>query len=209
MWKIIPQETVFFDLFDEEIKNVHYGAKYFKEYVEHFEDYSDLKRKAEELHNIEHKGDQITYEIIGRLNKTYITPFDREDIYNIARALDDILDHIEGTLDKMYLYKIGAPTEEAKQLAEILVQSTGKLITLIGSLRNIKQINSTNFFVEIKRLENEGDKVYRMALARLFDGATNPLDVIKWKEIYEHLETATDLCLQVAKLIEGVIVKYA
>lgn len=209
MWKLIPQEAKFFDLFDEEIKNVHYGAKFFKEYLENYVDYVDLKRKAEELHEIEHKGDQLTYEIIGMLNKTFITPFDREDIYQIARALDDILDHIEGTLDKMYLYKIGEPTEEAKRLAGIVVEATGKLITLINGLRNIKQVDSTTFFVEIKRLENEGDKVYRMALAKLFDGECSPLDVIKWKETYEHLETATDLCLQVAKLIEGVIVKYA
>lgn len=205
---IRSKEDKFYQLFKEESETVAAGVKVLEEALNNYE---SLAAKFEELTVIERLGDEQTQSIIDRLNHTFITPFDREDIYTLARELDRILDHVHGTLEKMVLYKTGQPKEEAKTLVQILHQAVleiQKVIFLLADLKN-NYHQVLNLCEDIKFKENEGDHQYRKAVAALFESGENPIEVIKWKEVFEHLETALDHCEDVANLLKGVVLKYA
>src|SRR5207244_2436761 len=155
----------------------------------------------------EQEGDRITHDIIRRLNETFVTPIDREDIYALASALDDIVDFTEEAADYLSLYKIEAPMEQAQRLSHVLLQSTRQIADAIPRLRGFRDIN--HYVVEINRLENDGDRITREAIASLFDGGIDPMVVIRWKDIFERLEAAIDATERVAHILESVVIKNA
>src|SRR3989442_737262 len=196
----------FFDLFVESAQNLCAAAEQLKDMVD---DYRDLETKARRLQEREHEGDQITHDIIRRLNTSFITPMDREDIYELATALDDVMDAIEAAGDLFVLHSIEAPLPEMKAQAEVLVQATSQTEQALRLLGKLRQEDLEPYWVEINRLENEGDKLYRRAVADLFSGDHRAMDVLKWKEIIETLEEALDGLENVANVIETGTLKHA
>lgn len=205
--KIFPKEQKFFDLFEKGAKNVVVGADLLKNLIH---DYTDIVSKSSHIKEIEHEGDIITHSTIEKLNLTFITPLDREDIYSLIKSLDDILDYIDAVASRMVLYNVQVPTEEAKALVNVLVKSVNEVAKAITELKNIKKPEQIlNSCIEINRLENEGDALLRESVAKLFSDNLPPLEVIKWKELYENLETAIDKCEDVANVVEGIVLKNA
>jgi predicted phosphate transport protein (TIGR00153 family) len=204
---LIPKDVRFFELFERDAANVYQGAIELEEMLEHPDEFEE---RLKSITNLEHEGDIITHEIMDRLNRTFVTPIDREDIHALAGGLDDILDYIEATADRMHLYKINIPTPEVKELASILTQAVEQISLAIKDLRDLRRARRImDRGIEINRLENEGDRISRAALARIFDECVDPVDAIKWKEIYEHIETAIDKCEDIANVMETVVVKHA
>jgi uncharacterized protein len=206
-FSLLPREGRFFVLFEESAKNAAEVAKNLQEMLYSWE---NIDSKVAKIIELEHTGDGLAHEIIALVHKTFVTPFDREDIALLAHSLDDIVDFIESAADAMSLYKIDCPTTRAKQLADIIVQTTTEVHLAISELRqkvDLKQILKRS--VEINRLENIADKIYREALAELFHDSNDVIYIMKWREIYEHMETATDRCEDVANVLEGVALKYA
>jgi predicted phosphate transport protein (TIGR00153 family) len=206
-FSLLPREGRFFVLFEESAQNAAEVAKHLQEMLYTWE---NIDSKVEKIIELEHKGDGVAHEIIALVHKSFVTPFDREDIALLAHSLDDIVDFMESAADAMNLYKIDRPTERAKQLADIIVQTTTEVHLAISELRqkvDLKQILKRS--VEINRLENIADKIYREALAELFKDSSDVIFIMKWREIYEHMETATDRCEDVANVLEGVALKYA
>lgn len=203
-----PREDKFYRLFLDGAETVSSGVAILREALE---EYERLSARLDELTAIEQVGDSICRTILEKLNQTLITPFDREDIYMLARELDKIIDHVHGTLEKMVLYKTGTPTEEAKELARILVLATDDIKKAFELLNDVKSNyhEVIDLCEDIKFWENQGDHQYRQAVAALFENEMDPIEVIKWKEVYEHLETALDHCEDVANLLRGVALKYA
>ena len=157
---------------------------------------------------MEHVGDELTHETIERLNKTFITPIDREDIHELVCRVDDILDLVDTAVDRIVLFKLQKPLEETKQLAQVLVRSTALIRETTASLRNMKDADIVRQRVrEVHRLESEADRIERQAMAALFESNPDPIYVIKWKNIIETLESATDRCEDVANVIEGIVLK--
>lgn len=203
----IPKEEKFFELFEDSAQNTVKAAKVLNDLVDKWE---HIEQRVEEIKELEHIGDTITHEIIARLHRTFITPFDREDIALLAKSLDDIIDFIDNAACSMDIYKVDAPGNRARELADIIIQATAEVEHAILELRHkakLKQILER--CVEINRLENMADVVFRAAMAELFEDSTDMADVIKWREIYEHMESATDRCEDVANVIEGVALKNA
>ncbi len=207
-FSILPRDDKFFDLFEVSAKNMVVAAEKLKDMICFWE---DIDQKVSDLMKIEHQGDTITHEIMFQLNRSFITPFDREDIGLLAHSLDDVTDLIQAAADAMLLYKVKSPGERARELADILVQVTTEVSKVMPSLRkhnaNLEKILSS--CVEINRLENLADTTYRSALTELFDDTTEIADIIKWREIYEHMEGAIDRCEDVANVLEGVALKHA
>jgi predicted phosphate transport protein (TIGR00153 family) len=205
---LMPRGDKFFDLFEVSTKNMVKAAENLKELIYSWD---SIDQKLEEMDRIEHQGDTITHEIMFQLNRSFITPFDREDIGMLAHSLDDVTDLIQATADTMVLYKVREPGKRARELADILVQITTEVENVMPSLRrhnaNLEKI--LNSCVEINRLENVADKIYRTALKELFEDSNDITDIIKWREIYEHMESATDMCEDVANVLEGVALKHA
>jgi predicted phosphate transport protein (TIGR00153 family) len=197
-----PKEREFFDLFEEAGANIVRAAELLESMLEQWPDGSALAR---DVVVCEQEGDRITHDIIQRLNSTFVTPIDREDIYALASALDDIVDYIEEVADFLGIYRIEAPMVQAQQLAEILLQSCRAICQAIPRLRNFKDIR--HYTVEVNRLENDGDRVVREALASLFDHGTDPMFVIRWKDIFDRLEDAVDSTETVANILEGIVIK--
>ena len=201
----IPKEQVFFDLFERAAKNVHEGALVLGALVD---DFRDVAAKADVVKDIEHAGDRITHETIEKLNKTFITPLDREDIHELICRLDDILDYIDTAVSRMVLYKIDKPTDDAKALGKVVVHATKIITELVPQLRNLKRTDSLiQQCIAVHTQENEGDRIEQHALAALFENGHDPTTIIKWKDIYEDLEEATDRCEDVANVIEGIVLK--
>lgn len=203
----IPREQKFFDLFEASAQNMVKAAQVLKELVDTWE---GVKDRVDEIAQLEHNGDTITHQIMAQLHRTFVTPFDREDITLLAHSLDDVMDFIDAAADAMLIYKIDHSTPRAKELADIIVQATAEVERAIPQLRHragLKEIPPR--CVEINRLENVADEVYRSAIAELFDDTADIAQVIKWREIYEHMETATDRCEDVSNVLEGVALKYA
>ena len=203
----IPREEKFFDLFEQGARNIVEAAQVLKQLIDTGE---SIEQRAAEIKELEHKGDTITHEVIARLNRTFVTPFDREDISALIKSLDDVMDFIDATAGTMLLYKVGRPGKRAKELADIIIQATAEVEQAVLDLRHrakLKQIFDR--CVEINRLENAADVVYRAAVAELFEDSTDMAHVIKWREIYEHMESATDRCEDVANVLEGVALKHA
>lgn len=207
MVHLLPREEKFFELFEESAQNVLKGARMLKEMI----DGGELTdEQAEKIHEVEHRGDDLTHELMARLNRTFVTPIDREDIHNMTSCLDDVLDYVEATSDRLALFAITEPTPEAKELARIIVEAAEEIckgVKGLHTLRNPEEI--LHRCQEINRLENEADTVSRAALGRLFRGEFTALEAIAWKDLYDHLEDATDKCEDVANVLESIVVKYS
>jgi predicted phosphate transport protein (TIGR00153 family) len=206
-FSLVPREARFFTLFEESAKNAEAVALKLKELLCNW---NNVEKDVQTIIEMEHTGDGFTHEIIALVHRTFVTPFDREDIALLAHSLDDIVDFIESSADAMNLYKIEAPTERSKELADIIYQTAAevhKAITELQQRLDLKHILA--HCVEINRLENMADKIYREALAELFKDSKDIPYIIKWREIYEYMETATDRCEDVANVLEGVALKYA
>lgn len=200
----IPREEKFFELFVEDAKNVLAGARLLEEF---FRSYDQRERLASQLRDLEHTGDSISHDIGHRLERTFVTPFDREDIHQLISRLDDIIDFIEEVADTCILYKIEEPTPTAVAQAGILVKQCEEVVQALEKLRRFKDIGP--HWIEIHRLENEGDRVARKAIADLFTNGNDAIEIIKWKDIYALLEDAIDSCEDAANVIERIVVKHA
>lgn len=207
MFSLMPRERIFFDLFEQAAANVHQSAEALAELLR---DYTDVDAKRRHIKDLEHAGDELTHRTMELLNKTFITPFDREDIHAIATRLDDIVDLVHTAANRMRLYKIGAPTEDARKLADCLVEATSAVVDAVARLRDLKDPEGVlRLCVVIHTHENTGDRLVQDALAALFEGGQSPVDIIKWKDIYQDMETATDRCEDVANALEAVVLKNA
>jgi len=202
---LFPHSTDFYDLFERSAAKAVEGAQLLEALIKSFD---DVSLKAKRIKDVEHEGDLITHETIEKLNKTFVTPLDREDIHGLICSLDNILDHVEAAADKLSLYRINEIKPDAALLTDILLHAVQEVQKTVAQLRHLKGGNSIlQHCIEINRLENEGDFVYRSAIAKLFEPNANPLEVIKWKEIYDCIENAVDRCEDAANVIEGIVLK--
>jgi predicted phosphate transport protein (TIGR00153 family) len=199
---IAPKDREFFDLFEEAGGNILRAAGLLEEMLLQFPERSELAR---DILICEQEGDRITHDIIRRLNETFVTPIDREDIHELASALDDVVDYTEEVADYLGLYKIEAPMEQAQQLARVLSECARQISEAMPRLRGFQDIS--HYTVEINRLENDGDRITREAIASLFDNGIDPMVVIRWKDIFERLEEAIDATERVANILEGIVIK--
>ena len=206
MFSLIPKEVKFFDMFVKSAENLLRGAKLLKEISNNFD---SLAEDAAKLERLEHDSDQITHEIMEKLNTTFVTPLDREDIHELTAALDDVMDFIEAATERMVLYKLKTPTPEIQEIADVILRQAEEINYVMPKLKELKHAQIMEHCIEINRLENEGDRILREAVAKLFDQKTDALEVIKWRDIYEYLETATDKCEDIAVIIEGIVLKHA
>src|SRR6187551_4110039 len=197
-----PREREFFDLFEEAGANIVRAAELLERMLEHWPDHRELAR---DVLVCEHEGDRITHDIIQRLNQTFVTPIDREDIYALASALDDVIDYTEEVADYLGLYKIEAPMSQAQDLARVLHAAARQIAEAMPRLRGFRDIS--HYTVELNRLENDGDRIVREAIASLFDNGIDPMVVIRWKDIFERLEEAIDATEHVANILQGVVIK--
>jgi predicted phosphate transport protein (TIGR00153 family) len=203
----MPREDRFFDLFEESARNMVKAAETLKELIYNWD---DVGERIAEITELEHVGDKITHQIMGQVHRTFITPFDREDIALLAHSLDDVTDFIHATADAMFIYKVDRPTESAKKLSNIIVKAATEVEKSLPELRHRGRLkNVLEQCVEINRLENEADIIFRSAMGELFDDTEDIAEIIKWREIYEHMESATDRCEDVANVLEGVALKHA
>jgi uncharacterized protein len=201
---LVPKDRVFFDLFNEAGQNTVRAARLLKDMLEQWPDERGLAR---EILLAEQEGDRITHDIAQRLNATFVTPLDREDIFGLATRLDDIVDYIEETADFMGLYQIEAPMQQALAMAEVLVGSCEQLAEALERLRGFKDLD--RYWIEIHRLENDGDRLYRDAVASLFANGIDPMVVIRWKDLFTVLERAIDATESAAHILEGIVIKNA
>jgi len=202
-FRLIPREEKFFTDFQALADELQRGARLLEEMLapEH-----PVWDKADEIKEVEHKCDFLTHEIIQRLNRTFVTPLDREDIHALARSLDDVMDAIDASASRIRLYRLDKVRFGARELAHVITASTQQIRPALESMEQHKGV--INYAVEINRLENEADRMHQHAVIRLFDEEQNPLLVIKWKEALDFLEDATDRCEDVANVLEGVAVKH-
>jgi len=206
-FSIIPREKKFFALFEQGTQNAVKIAQQLKDMVHIWE---NVKERAGVITDLEHQGDAITHQIFDQLHRSFITPFDREDIALLAHSLDDVTDFVHAAADAMFLYKVERPTNKAKELADIVVQAVVEVERAVSEMHDpIGRKQLLKRCVEINRLENLGDSVYRSALAELFDGSGDIAGLIKWREIYNHMESVIDRCEDIANILEGVAIKYA
>jgi uncharacterized protein len=201
-FRFLPDEGRFFELFETQAAKVLEGARALRELSEH---YDRVDEKARNIKRVESEGDQITHDIIERLNRTFITPFDREDIHALASGLDDVLDNIEGVSSRLALFHVRSITPEAVELAAIIERSCVAIHEAVSRLKNLKMIRE--FCIQLNDLENQADFISRNTTARLFREETDFRELIKWKEIYGRLEATTDDCEDVANILEGIVVK--
>ncbi len=206
-FSFIPREQIFFPLFEENARNMVKAARCLKELVD---TWKDVEQKVNEITELEHQGDLVTHKIVAQLHRTFVTPFDREDIAQLSHTMDDITDFIHAAADAMLLYKVDRPSRRAKELADIIVEGATEIERAMPQLRRRGELKKIlKRCVELNRLENAADRVYRSAMAELFSDSKDMAHVIKWREIYEHMESATDRCEDVANVLEGVAIKYA
>jgi hypothetical protein len=206
-FNLIPQETKFYDLFVQSSQNVVEISTALKDLLDNWQ---DVGTKVSRITDLEHKGDTITHQIMDLLYRSFITPIDREDISLLAHTLDDIADFIHAAADAMYIYRIKSPTKRSQELADILVEAAGEVEKAMVFLRSRSELKKAmEYCVDLNRLENEADDISRRALGELFEGGYETTDIIKWREIYEHMESATDRCEDVANALEGIALKNA
>ncbi len=206
-FRFLPREFNFFDLFDKQVEYAIEAAVLFKEIAARGEVDASFHIRMEE---IEHKGDETTHSIIENLNKTFITPFDREDIHKLATELDDIVDVINTIVGRLRLYKLSAANTNLAEFAAVIEQSVREVAKAVNGLRRPKNSKMIlDCCVEVNRLENVGDSMRDETLADLFETEKNPIAVIKWKEIYQDAETVLDVCEDVANVVESILVKQA
>lgn len=203
---LTPRDTKFYDLFEQDTANLVTAAE---KLADLFENYEDVEAKVKELKNLETQGDVITHKIAERLHRTFVTPIDREDVILLTNALDDVMDFIEAAGRTAVLYRIVQPTERAKQLASIVAKLVCRLNDVMPCLRHRDQFKRIlEQCVEINSLENEADDVHHAAQIELFRDCRDACKIIKWREIYQHLEDATDRGEDVANVLEGIVLKY-
>jgi uncharacterized protein len=198
----VRREQEFFDLFEEAAGNILRAVDLLERMLRTYPEHGDLAR---DILICEQDGDRITHDIIQRLNATFVTPIDREDIYELATALDDIVDYVEEVADFLGLYKIDAPMEQAQAMSRVLLQAGRQLQEAMPRMRDFRDIH--HYVVELNRLENEGDRLMREALAALFQTGIDPMVVIRWKDIYDRLEAAIDATETVAHILENIVIK--
>jgi len=202
---LIPQEKIFFELLEQESKNVLAGALALDDLVRNFDQLADKRNK---IKDIEHQGDNIVHSIYDRLIKTFITPIDREDISKLASLYDDVLDYIYAAVNRLYLYEISSPTEPMRKFTELVVKSVREIDFAFASIQKIKAPEVESRIIEVDRLENEADVVLNEAVAALFK-TNDAITIIKLKEIYELMETITDKCEDVVQVIRDIILEYS
>ena len=203
----LPKEENFFELFERAAGNAHEAAEMF---IQFLEKYDDLEERAKRIKDIEHAGDKITHDTLDRLARTFITPIDREDIHELVSRLDDIVDLIDTAVNRMVIYRVGAPRPQALGLARCLRHATGIIrdaMPLLRDMKNGRLIHEK--CIDIQTQENEADRVMQQALAELFEKTTDPIDIIKWKDLYAEIESATDRCEDVANVLDTIVLKHA
>ncbi|TMK76686.1 MAG: DUF47 domain-containing protein [Actinobacteria bacterium] len=200
---LVPRTTEFYDLFTQAGENALEAARLAER---RFRGFPELSVRQQDVKELEHRGDELTREIVELLNTQYITPFDREDIYELAKEIDDVVDYIENASDLLGLYKVEAPMEQAVEQCRVLVEACEHLSNALSELRHLRRVGP--HVVEVKRLEDEGDRIVRDAIAALFeDEGVDPRTIIRWKDIFEALEDAIDACETAADLVGNVVVK--
>lgn len=204
---LIPKEFGFFDQFDKLAAAAVEGSAIFVDMIEH---YGDAPAKIQRLREVEHRGDEITHHTIEMLHKTFVTPMDRDQIHRLTARLDDILDLLDCAARRMLLYDVQEPTPELGEMAKVLYHSTLEIQKAVRALRNLKNAEEIHrSCIEINKLENDGDALRDAVVARLFKDQKDAIEILKWKEIYEDVETAIDRCEDVANVIEGVVLENA
>ena len=205
--RLLPREMSFFSFFERHAALSLEGAQVFRELVAKG---GDVAAGAKRIKQIEHEADSVTHECVEALHKTFITPIERDDVHRLISRMDDILDFVEAAAERISLYEVSVMTPEVRELAQVLCKATEKLGVALRGLRNMKHADPIlEACVDVNRLENEGDAILRIAVARLFREEKDPITVIKWKEIYENLESATDRCEDVANIVEGIVLENA
>ena len=204
--KISHRAEEFFDLFQESTRNLRETTELLKDLIE---DYQDVDLKVRRIRDREHEGDEVTHAIIRRLNTSFITPMDREDIYQLATALDDVLDAVDAVADLLLLHGIEAPLPQMKQQVDVLLRAAEQTEQAMRHLPKMDRERLQPYWVEINTLENEGDQIYRHAVAELFSGEHRAMDVLRWKEVIENLEEALDGLENVANIVESIVLKNA
>ena len=203
---LFPKKIDFFEIFDRAIDNL---AKATDHLVAMFKEPSDFDKKAKVMYEFEQEGDMLTHDIMKELNKTFLTPIDREDIHALASRIDDVLDLIWAAVDRMGVYRLDRPTPEAISIAEDLQMTSVILRKVIGELRSKNYSHVQEHCIEINRLENRIDRLYRDALGKLVNSPNDPVYIIKWTDIYQLLEDASDRCEDIANILESIVVKHA
>jgi uncharacterized protein len=204
--RLFPREIDFFEIFDRASLNLTKGASLLVSLMENFD---NIEERVKEMYEVEQDGDILTHEIMKKLNKTFITPIDREDLHALASSLDDVLDLIWGAVDRLLVFKVKESTKEAISMSKDLLATVEVIHKAIHKLKDKNYSHVQEYCIEINRLENRVDRDFRDALGRLFDEVQDPVLIIKWKEIYEHLENASDKCEDVANVLEAIVLKYA
>ena len=203
-FRLVPRDESFFELFVRLASKVEEGGRAFQDLIV---DFDQVGRKAARLQDLEHEGDEITHEIMKRLNTVFVTPLDHEDIHRLASGLDDVLDHIEAAADLFVLHKIEHPLPEMKAQADVLILTCTVTREALETLPRYKDLEP--YWVEVNRLENEGDRIYRRAVADLFGGDHKAMDVLKWNDISDETESAIDKLEDVSNMLEGIALKHA
>ena len=206
-FSLIPRSGRFYELFDRSARNLVVASEALTDLLEHFE---NVETKTVHLKDLEHEGDEITHEIYLQVHKTFVTPFDREDIAALAQRMDDVMDYIEGASTAIRTYGITQPTSAARALADLIRLQCIQLEKAISVIRHKGRLKSIlEQLKEINRLENEADSLFLNSMAELFRGDMNAVDIIKWRDIYDQLEEATDSAEQVAYVLEAIVLKHA
>jgi uncharacterized protein len=205
VFNLIPREVRFFDDFEQQSRYIVQGAALLWEMLHHF---TDARAKAHAIKELEHQADLVTHQIVKKLNTTFVTPLDREDIHALATSLDDVLDYIEAAAERLVVYRIKEPTSASRAMADVIVKTVAAMERAVQCLRTM-DAGFHEHAVEVNRLENNADDLLRDSLAALFDEQGDPIEVIKWKEIYETMEEVSDRCEDVANVIEEIILKMA
>ncbi|MGH2657336.1 MAG: DUF47 domain-containing protein [Actinomycetota bacterium] len=203
-FRLIPREESFYELFVQQASHLVTGSELLSDLVRNFE---DVPAKARRLHDIEHEADEATHEVMRRLNTTFVTPLDREDIHELASSLDDVMDHMDAAAELFVLHKIEMPLPEMQIQADLLARAAATTMEAMTALPHFDHLEE--YWVEINRLENEGDRIYRQGIADLFGGDFKAMDVLKWKDIIDELEAAMDEFEDVANTLEGIALKQA
>lgn len=202
--QLIPRDGKFYDLFNEQAQNIYQAAQVL---VILFRDFEEVEKRVAEIKVAEHKGDQITRSVMTKLNQTFITPFDREDIHALSSALDDVMDLVDAAASRLITYKVKFVTPGALRLAEVILRGAEILVKAISEMKRPQTI--LKYCEQLNQIEEESDRIKGECIAKLFEDSTQPIEIIKWKEIYEVLEAATDKCEDVSDVLAAVALKSA
>jgi hypothetical protein len=206
MFRLLRRGDVFFERFEQSAKNAHQGAQLLRDLLH---DFTDVPAKVQAIKDLEHANDRVTHELGDLLNRTFVTPLDREDIHLLSSRLDDVVDLADALAHRVMLYRLQSIRPDAQGLADVLVEATGMLKEVVGHLREIRKNRDRilHACVEVNTYENDGDRLYHHGLAELFESGTPPIEIIKWMDIYAMLENNIDKCEDVANVIEAIVIK--